>query len=246
MGVGAKQMNEVPSMPATPILMIPGLNTTPRAFQFQMETLWRFGPVTIADHRPGGAMREIAEAILMDAPPRFALGGFSMGGYIAFEIMRQAPERVMALALIDTMAIPDSAEASEKRATAIDLALAGKFRTAVSNNVGNALHPDHADNEELRKVMIEMAEATGPEVYVRHQQAILTRPDSRPDLEDIAVPTMVIVGEADQATPPEAARDMADGIPGAKFRLIKGAGHFALMEQPEAVNAALTEWLEAA
>ena len=233
-------------MPATPILMIPGLNVTPRAFEAQMETLWHFGPVTIADHRQGGTVREIAESILLDAPPRFAMGGFSFGGYIAFEIMRQAPERVMALALIDTMAIPDSPEASEKRATAIDLALAGKFRTAISNNVAKSLHPDHAGNKELRAALIAMAEATGPDVYVRHQQAILTRPDSRPDLDDVTVPTMVITGEADEATPPEAARDMAERIPGAKFRLIKGAGHFALMEEPDAVNAALKEWLEAA
>lgn len=233
-------------MPTMPILMIPGLNASARAFAAQMETLWRFGPVTIADHRQGGTIREIAEAILLDAPPRFALGGFSMGGYLALEIMREAPERVMALALIDTSARPDSAEATEKRIAAIELAGAGKFKQAVTNGFAATVHADNAKNAELKALALAMAEEIGPEIYVRHQQAIMTRPDSRPDLEDIVVPTAVIVGETDQLTPPEVAREMAEDISGAKLSIIKGAGHLSLIEQPDLVNAALADWLTSA
>lgn len=245
MGRAGEQTSERHGMPTTPILMIPGLNATALVFQAQLDTLWQFGPVTIADHRRGGTMREIAEAILLDAPPRFVLGGFSMGGYIAFEIMREAPERVMALALIDTSARPDSAEASEKRVAAIETVQAGKFRLAAANSFAAAVHPSNVDNPDLKAVHLAMAEANGPDVYVQHQQAIMTRPDSRPDLADIAVPTMVIVGEADQITPPEGAREMAEGIPGAELRTIAGAGHLALLEQPDEVSATLRTWLAA-
>ena len=223
--------------------MVPGLNATPRAFVAQMETLWRHGPVTIADNRNGSTMREIAEAILADAPPRFALGGFSMGGYIAFEIMRRAPERVTALALIDTSARPDTPEATEKRRGIMRLASAGKFMAAAASTFPSAVHPDHVGDEHLKAIHLDMARENGLDAYLRQQEAIITRPDSRPDLGAIAVPTVVIVGDGDQITPIEHAREMAEAIPGARLEVIAGAGHLALIEQPEQVNAALEAWL---
>lgn len=226
-----------------PILLVPGLNATPRVFQGQMDTLWQFGPVMVADHRHGRDMREIAMTILADAPRRFVLAGFSMGGYIAFEILRQAPERVAALALIDTSARPDTPEATEKRNGAIDLASAGKFEQVAANSFPLAVHPAHKDDEALKAVHMDMARRNGADVYIRHQQAIMTRPDSRGDLAGIDVPTVVIVGEGDQITPPEVAREMADGIAGARLHVIDGAGHLALLEQPAAVAAAFETWL---
>ncbi|HHY50004.1 MAG TPA: alpha/beta fold hydrolase [Alphaproteobacteria bacterium] len=224
--------------------MIPGLNATPRVFEPHLELLWLHGPVTLASQRDASTIRELAGAILADAPPRFALGGFSMGGYIAFEIMRQAPERVVKLALIDTSARPDTAEAIENRRRGIELARGGKLAAAAASTYPNAVHPANIENAAIRQLHLDMALANGPDAYVRQQQAIIGRPDSRPDLPRIKVPTAVIVGDSDRITPPEVAREMADGIAGAVLSVIPGAGHMALVEQPERVREALGAWLE--
>ncbi len=230
---------------AIPILLVPGLNCTAEIYAAQLPALWRFGPVTVASHLAGASMGEIAAAILADAPPRFALAGFSMGGYIAFEMLRQARDRVVALALLDTSARPDAPEAANKRRAAMTLTRQGKYALAVSQSFPNAVHPDHAGHAALKALHMRMAAANGPETYLRHQQAIIDRPDSRPDLAGIAVPTLVLVGDADAITMPEAAREMADGIAGARLVTVPGAGHLTLAEQPDAVTAAMVEWLEA-
>jgi pimeloyl-ACP methyl ester carboxylesterase len=230
-------------MASTPILMIPGLNATPRAFRAQLETLYRHGSVTLADHRQGNTVRDIAAAILWDAPPHFILGGFSMGGYIAFEIMRQAPERVRKLILLSTSARPDTPEATERRQQGMELSRAGKFQLAAAATFPTAVHADNKENSELRAVHLDMAMHTGPQAYIRQQEAIIARPDSRPDLPGIGVPTLVLVGDGDQITPPDAAEEMARAIPGARLVIVPGAGHLAVLEQPDAVNAALEDFL---
>lgn len=228
-----------------PVLLVPGLSCTAEAFHHQLPALWQFGPVTVANHTAGDSMATIAAAILADAPPRFALVGFSMGGYLAFEILRQAADRVLGLCLLDTSARPDSPDATEKRRAAMSLAAQGKFSLAVQQSFPNAVHPDHVGNAELKALHVRMAMATGPETYLRQQQAIIARPDSRPGLAGIKVPTLVVVGEADAITSPELAREMAEGIPGARLAVIPNAGHMALAEQPESVTAAMVEWLSA-
>lgn len=230
---------------AIPILLIPGLNCTAEIYSAQAPALWQFGPVTIANHTGGSTMAAIASTILADAPPRFALAGFSMGGYIAFEILRQAADRVTALAFLDTSARPDTSESTEKRRAAMALAKQGKFTLAVQQSFPNAVHPDHLDNAELKALHIRMAKAVGPETYLRQQEAIITRPDSRPDLLGIEVPTLVVVGESDTITTPEAAKEMATAIAGAKLITVPKAGHMALAEQPDIVTKAMVDWLKA-
>lgn len=226
----------------TPFLLIPGLNADARIYSEAGPALWPFGPVTIANHLAGEGMAGIARNILASAPPRFALGGFSMGGYLAFEILRQARERVVKLALIDTSARPDSEEATATRRRRIALAKGGKFSAVIEQSFPNSTHPDNQGNSDLYSIHRAMAEANGAEVYARHQEAIIGRPDSRGELNAISVPTLVLVGEGDQITPPEVAREMADGISGSRLVVVPRAGHLALLEQPMAVNRALAEW----
>ncbi len=226
----------------THFLLVPGLNCDARVYAGVAATLWPFGPVTIANHCAGDSMAAIATAILASAPPRFALAGFSMGGYIAFEILRQAPERVLKLCLLDTAAAPDSPEATENRQRRIALARGGKFGAVVEQSFPASVHPHNANNPDLYSIHRAMAEANGPDVYVRQQEAIIRRPDSRPDLAGIAVQTLVLVGEGDQITPPAAAEEMHDAIAGSRLATIPRAGHLALLEQPEPVHAALREW----
>lgn len=234
-----------PEMPALsqPIVLVPGLNCTAECYAGQIPALWQFGSVQVADHKRGSTMAEIAGAILADAPPRFALAGFSMGGYIVFEMLRQAPERITRLALIDTMARLDAPDRLLKRHDGIRLAQAGKHRQLVAANYSESVHPQNANNPIIRDLSIRMAVENGPEVYIRHQQAIIGRPDSLPLLSTIAIPTTIIVGEADAITPVADAHIMADAIPNAELVTIAGAGHMSPTEQPHAVAQALVGWL---
>ena len=229
-------------MLTTPFLLVPGLNCTEEAFRHLIPALWPLGPVTVANHLEGETLAAIAANILRDAPPTFALIGFSMGGYIAFEMLRQAPGRVTKLCLLDSSARPDAPEASEKRRLNIAKARAGAFEEVIAGAFPIAVHPDHAGNTELRALHTRMSRAIGPETYMRQQQAIIARPDSRPDLPGIGVSTLVVVGEADQITVPDAAAEMASGIPHARLVIVEGAGHMALLERPEAVTGAVVEW----
>jgi pimeloyl-ACP methyl ester carboxylesterase len=226
----------------TPFLLIPGLNCDARVYRGAVETLWRFGPVSVANHLEGEGLAAIAANILRHAPPTFALAGFSMGGYLAFEILRQAPGRVTKLALLDTGARPDSPEATDLRRRRIEATRAGKFGLVVQQSFAGTVHPDHVDDQTLLGIHKAMAEANGPGAYIRHQLAIIARPDSRGELQHIHVPTVIIVGEGDQIAPVEAAREMAANIPASHLVIVRDAGHMALLEQPAVVNAALADW----
>ncbi len=230
----------------TPILLVPGLLCTAEAFAPQIPTLWPWGPVTIASTLTGTTMAEMASAILADAPPRFALGGISMGGYLAFEIMRQAPERVTRLALISTSARPDTPEQTAARRAMIAEARRGDFAALLTVSTATILHPDRHGDTELIATNVRMGLAVGVEGFARQQEAVIARPDSRPGLAAIAVPTTVIVGDSDPLAPPDRAAEIAAGIAGSRLVTIEHCGHASTLEQPEAVNRALVDWISAA
>jgi pimeloyl-ACP methyl ester carboxylesterase len=233
-------------MPDTslPIILIPGLTCTARLYAGQIPALWPFGPVTIADHRRDDTMTAIARRILAAAPPRFALAGLSMGGYLAFEIMRQSPERVVKLALLDTGARADTAEQTERRHVLMAKAKAGSLAEIADLAYPLYVHRDRHNDAALKSIVMKMVEETGLDAYLRQQQAIIGRPDSRPGLSAISCKTLMLVGEGDEATPPELAREIAGAIPGTRLVLIPGSGHLSTLEKPDAVNKALVEWLQ--
>jgi pimeloyl-ACP methyl ester carboxylesterase len=226
-----------------PILLIPGLLGSARLYEPQIPELWRFGPVTIADHTRDDSMTAIARRILVGAPPRFALAGLSMGGYIAFELLRQAPARIARLALLDTTARPDTPEQSAVRSEQIALAAAGRLDEVAQAQFPRLVHPEHRGDARLREIVRQMAQEVGAEAFARQQQATMHRADSRPELEAIHVPTLVLVGEGDQLTPPERAAEMAQAIHGARLVTIPGSGHLSTLERPREVTQALIEWL---
>lgn len=229
----------------TPTLLIPGLICTSELFAGQLPALWPHGPVTVANTLEGETIADIAAAILRDAPARFALGGLSMGGYIALEIVRQAPHRVVKLALLDTSARPDTPEQTERRQGLIARAGGGDYEGVLAAILPNLLHPDHRGDTALIDLMARMGRVVGPDGFARQQRAIIGRIDSRPFLPAITVPTLVLVGDQDGVTPPEHAHEMADAIPGATLVIVPDAGHVSTLEQPDAVNAALLDWLAA-
>ena len=166
-----------------PIVLVPGLNCSARLYAEQIPALWRFGPVTVADQRETTSIAAIARRILAAAPPRFALAGLSMGGYIAFEIMRQAPQRVAKLALLDTGARPETAEQTQARRRRYRTHKGRPLRRSGGHPLFrcSCIVSRHGD-EALKRLIRAMAEETGPEAFLRQQQAIIGRPDSRPGL----------------------------------------------------------------
>jgi pimeloyl-ACP methyl ester carboxylesterase len=226
-----------------PVVLIPGLLASARLYAAQIPELWRCGAVMIADHTRDTSMERIAQRLLAAAPPRFALAGLSMGGYIAFEVMRQAPERVARLALLDTAARADTPEATAMRHAQMALAGAGRLGEVVEQQFVRTVHPLHRADPQLRETNRLMAEDVGPEAFVRQQQAIMGRPDSRPTLAAIACRTLVLVGEQDELTPPDRAVEMAHGIRGAQLVTVPACGHLSTLEQPREVTRALLDWL---
>jgi pimeloyl-ACP methyl ester carboxylesterase len=215
----------------TEIVLVPGLLGTPELYAAQLPALWRFGPVLVADHRRDDSMAAIARRLLASAPPRFTLIGLSMGGYLAFEVLRQAPERVRRLALLDTTARADGPDHLRRRARDIAEVRAGKFETVAVELFRRWVRPAAWGDAALRARVLRMARHTGPEAFLRQSVAIMHRPDSRPDLPGIACPTLILVGAEDAVTTPEHAAEIAAGIPGARHVVVPACGHLSTVEQ---------------
>jgi pimeloyl-ACP methyl ester carboxylesterase len=225
------------------LVFIPGFTCTPALWAPQIAALSDRFDCRVADHTRSDSMEQIARDILSDAPEKFALCGLSMGGYIAFEIMRQAPGRVTKLALLDTQATPESEQQKINRAERIRIAREQGMSALSDLQWPSFVHPARFEDAPLREAMRAMAVETGFDVFLRQATAISGRADSRPDLAGIRAPTLVLAGEQDLLTPPEKAREIADGIPGARLVILPDCGHISTLEKPESVNAALEAWL---
>lgn len=230
---------------STPILLIPGLGGSPRIYAPVMPSLWRLGPVTVANHIRDPDMASIARRILAGSPPRFALAGHSMGGYIAFEIMRQAPERVTRLALIGTQARPDTEQARARRTAQIDKVRGGGLHEVLDALYPIFVHPARRDDAALQAMVHEMGDDVGAEAFARQLGAIAGRIDSRPTLAAIRCPTLVLTGDQDDTIPDSraASAEMADGIAGARLVTIPDCGHLPQPERPRETADALSAWM---
>jgi pimeloyl-ACP methyl ester carboxylesterase len=235
----------MPMTDALPLVLVPGLICSSRIWAPLLPALWRHGPITVANHIRDDSMAGIARRILKEAPPRFALAGHSMGGYIAFEIMRQAPERVAKLALLNTQARPDTPEATARRRGMIARAQSGGYRTVVDELWANFVHPSRSGDASLQQIVHDMADDVGVEAFVRQQNAIMARPDSRPILTAIRCPTLVLTCDSDNTVPSKLSPEMTDAIAGSWLVVLENCGHLPQLERPEATVQALDEWLEA-
>lgn len=226
------------------LVMIPGLLCTETLFKVQRSALSHGVSVTIANHYRHDNLNAMARAILEQAPDRFALAGLSMGGYLAFELLCLAPDRVERLALLNTSARPDNAEQRDNRFRLVALAEKKGIGVPVREMFPRLVAPSHGDDEFLRAIFLEMAETIGVAGFARQQAAIACRSDSRPALASITCPTLVLVGEGDQLTPVELAKEMAEGIAGSRLAIVPDAGHLSPLEAPERVTQELQTWLK--
>jgi len=229
-----------------PLVLVPGLLCDAQLWRAQVEHLADVAETWVADHTRSDTMAGVARDVLADAPfKEFALAGLSMGGYISLEIMRQAPRRVKRLALLDTAARADTPEQTKRRHDFIELAQRGKFLGITDTLMPLLVHPSRLADKPLTDAIRLMAKNVGKDGFIRQQQAIMSRADSRPLLATIKCPALVLCGRQDQLTPLDRHEEMAAGIEGARLEIIEDCGHVSTMEKPGEVNRALRQWLAA-
>lgn len=225
-----------------PAVFVPGLLCDERLWRDQSLALGCLTACITADVTKDDSVADMAARLLADAPPRFTLIALSMGGYVAFEVLRQAPDRVEALALFDTSASPDPPGRTAEREAALNSLTSGRFVGVTKRLLPRLVDEQHLDGpvgQDLR----EMAERVGGDAFVRQQRAILSRPDSRPLLGSISVPTLVGVGDGDVLTPPQEAVAIFRGVQQPSFHLFHRCGHLPAIEQPQETTKVLQRWL---
>src|SRR5690242_9985272 len=230
-------------MPKPTLVMLPGLLNTGRLFERQIADVADLVEVVVPELYRHDSLGAMAEAALALAPPTFALAGFSMGGYVSFEILRRAAERVERLALIDTQATPDTPEMTARRRGFIQQTRLGRFHGVQPSLLPTIVHPSRLKDTAIVQPILDMAQEVGADGFEREQIAIMGRPDSRPLLVEIDVPTVVIVGRQDQSTPLPRAQEMAADIANARLVVIEECGHMSPLEKPAEVGTALRRWL---
>lgn len=232
-------------MSKTPLVLLPGLLLDGRLFDAQIRALGDVAEISVGDLAQDDRIEAQARRVLDAAPERFALAGLSMGGYVALEIMRTAPERVLRLALLDTQARADDDAARERRLRQIALAEQDAFAIVKDELVPPWVHPERRRDVEFMERLYAMADAIGPEGFVREQRAIMSRPDSRPGLAAIACPTLVLCGRQDGTTPVERHEEIAAALPDATLVVLPHCAHLSPLERPREVTAQLRLWLTA-
>ncbi len=231
-------------MPRPPLLLLPGLLEDADVFEHQVAGLGGPSACVTADLTRNDTIAGMAGDALEQAPAeRFAVAAHSMGGYVALEMLRRAPGRIERVALLNTHARPDSPESVENRCRLMALA-ERDFPGVMQQLMPRIVAPAHLDDAAITGRITEMALATGKEAFMRQQRAIIGRADSRPHLAAIRCPALVVAGREDGIMPLEWLRELALGIPGARFEVIEASGHCSSLEQPERVTGLLRDWLQ--
>jgi len=227
---------------ALPILLLPGTVCDGALFAPLLELL-DLPQALMADMTGGSSAAEQAALILSQAPERFTLLGFSLGGIVALEIAAQAPERVAGLILIDTTPRPDLPANAATRRAAAARAQAEGMDFYILEAWDNLVSPQSRDDEALRETILGMARRVGAQTLASQSEVAINRIDSRPRLGAIGVPTLVLAGEDEKVCPLEAHQELAQGIAGAQYFTIPQAGHFAPLENPAAVARHIRDFL---
>ncbi|WP_338322854.1 alpha/beta fold hydrolase [Pseudomonas ovata] len=225
-----------------PLIMLPGLLNDARLWAQQQAVLEKDRSVHIPDLTQDNSIAGMAARVLETAPERFALAALSMGGYVALEILRQAPGRVGRLALFDTMARPDSPARARVRRGLLELAHMGTFKGVTPQLLPKLMHHRSLGTPAAELVRA-MAQAIGREGFISQQQAIIGRADYSALLAQIRPPTLIVVGEDDQITPVEEAQFMHQQIAGSRLVVIPECGHLPPLEHPQHTCRLLQEWL---
>lgn len=230
-------------MAKVPLVLLPALLCNAGLFIHQIKALEETADIFVPDLGLDTDIGATAARILSQAPRRFVLGGISMGGYTAFEILRRAPERIAGLILMDTNTAPDSQAAKQKRLEMIETAETGGIDAVIDAALLNIISPAHRDNDIIRHILVHMARSTGVRKYANEQKVIMSRPDSADTLKNIKCPALVLGGAQDALSPPDAMEKIAAAMPNAVHAVIAHSGHLPPVENPAAVTAAFRAFL---
>ncbi len=223
------------------LVLCPGFMND-RGLWARMETgLAALSRCHFADLGQDASLADIARRVLAAAPAKFVLIGFSMGGYVAREVVKQAPLRVTGLVLMNTSARPHGANKVERNRGIIGVTKERGFRGLSQTALRNTLHPDRRQDDSLLRVLRDMALRMGEAAFLR--QLALERPDGRPNLKDIECPTLVVWSRQDGLRSLEEARELSNGIAHARLEIIENCGHMTPLEQPDALLRILRDWL---
>ena len=237
-----------PPAKASHLILIPGLMCDSAVWEHQARTLSALTTVDIADHGTLDSLGKMADAVLERAPARFALAGHSMGGRVAFEVLRRAPERVAAAALLDTAYAPlspgsEGAQEAAGRFALLEIARNEGMRAMGTAWVKKMVHPDRLPDRLLLDSILTMIARKTPDIFAAQIKALLERPDATPLLEKIQCPTLILCGRQDAWSGLQRHEEMAERIRNSRLVVVEDCGHMSTMERPEAVTAALCDWL---
>ena len=227
------------------LLFVPGLLCTSAIFDEQVRALGDLTTCHMADTTNADTITQMAERALDQMDGQFALLGFSMGGYVALEMMRLAPERITGLALVSTSAKPDTQEKRHARQELINLSKIGKFKGVTPRLLPRFFSADALKDEAKTRIVLEMGAQIGQANFMSQQQAIMSRRDQRDTLPLITQKSIVICGTEDVLTPPAESEEMARLLPNAQLVLLDGIAHMATMEAPDTISDLLRDWYRA-
>lgn len=231
-------------MEKLPLLLLPGTLCDATLFEHQLEHLADIAQVQAVDVHLQDTLYAVAHYILAQVEGQFAVAGLSYGGIIAFELWRQAPERIVKMALLNTNPYPAAEQSKESQQRFVGMAHLGEFREITTDYLKDVmLHPDHQTDMTLREKVLNMAKTIGIQGFVNEVKAQLGRPSSMPNLPDITCPSLVLTGREDTVVPLSAHEAMAENLPNSHLVIVEHCGHLSTMEQPEIVTQALRDWL---
>lgn len=226
------------------LILLPGMMCDRSLWRHQIESLSTLYDIKVADFSDGDSIEAYTDKVLAEAPEHFSVAGLSMGGYVAFDLLRRVPERVKRLALLDVSPYADTEDHATFRKSIMDTARRQGMGAIMEMLLPRMVHVSRIDDEELVGQVDAMAHRVGEKVFVKQQEALLNRRDCFADLEGITCPTVVIVGRQDQLTPLKLSQQMVEMMPNARLVELENCGHLSSMEQPVAVSAVLRYWMQ--
>ena len=228
----------------TPVVFLPGMMCDHRLFAPQIAVVGQDRQVTVGDITRHETIQSLAAHVLETAPESFALCGLSMGGIVAMEIIRQAPQRIERLALLDTNPLAELPEMQARRTPQIAQVKAGKLRDVMRDEMKPNYLAEGPNKQTILDLCMDMAQDLGPDVFVRQSKALRSRPDQRATLKTVRVPTLILCGHEDRACPVERHELMHKLILHSTLTIIEQAGHLPTLENPNETTVALSRWLE--
>jgi pimeloyl-ACP methyl ester carboxylesterase len=225
------------------LVLLPGLLCDERIWRDQVEALRDVAECMIPSWGSLNSIIAMAEHVLATAPEHFSLAGHSMGGRVAFQVMRLAPHRVERLALLNTGADAAAPNEEASRMALVEKARIRGMRAMALDWLPPMLDRNRLGDTALIEEIVQMIERKTPEIFYAQQQALLTRPDANPVLPTIACPTLFLSGSADTWSPPARHQEMSAKVPNSRVVIIPNSGHMSPMEQPAAVSETLRAWL---